>query len=398
LHDCAERNVECKICEERMKLVALREHQNNEFGCKNSRLCPNKCGGSKPTVVTNRTEEAHLRVCPLQPISCELCGAPVHRREMEAHDAKESRTHMLAMQHRIRTLEEENLRLKSSDTLRFLCAPGGYVRTDYVRSSEVFDVALHKWSPGRDLDATVGAAPVVQVGLHVYVLGGWDGKFVLDTIRICEVPRHTWRNSSVRLRAPRWGAAAALLRRVVYVVGGADQKDQALSSVEGYDIDHDRYVAVPPMTTVRCRPAVAAWGGRLFVFGGHDKSNGNKHLNSVEVYDPDRREWTTIEPMPHTFSTGVACLLGDCILLLGGSVNQTLSDACWRFNPMTRKWAALSPMPGPRSEMLAVPCGRVVFVFGGYSGGQAGAPSCMAYDADTEEWSLLPPMPTARQF
>jgi serine/threonine-protein kinase PknK len=85
-------------------------------------------------------------------------------------------------------------------------------------------------------------------------------------------------------------------------------------------------------------------------------------------------------------------------LLLGGSVNQTLSDTVWRFNPMTRKWASLPPMPGPRSEMLAVPCGRVLFVFGGYSGGQAGAPSCMAYDADTEEWSALPSMPTPRQF
>jgi hypothetical protein len=64
-------------------------------------------------VITVRGEEAHLRVCILQQVICDICGSSVLRRDLENHDTKENRTHMLALQTRIRNLEEENARLKT---------------------------------------------------------------------------------------------------------------------------------------------------------------------------------------------------------------------------------------------------------------------------------------------
>ena len=52
---------------------------------------------------------------------------------------------------------------------------------------------------------------------------------------------------------------------------------------------------IAPMNQHRSALSVAVVKNKLFAIGGYD---GEKFLNSVEVYDPDSGEWQLIIPLP----------------------------------------------------------------------------------------------------
>ena len=87
--------------------------------------------------------------------------------------------------------------------------------------------------------------------------------------------------------------AAVLLGRYICVVGG-DNGEQALDSVEMYDIEAKAWTALPPMMSRRKGCVAAGFGGCLYVFGGTD---GNQVLNSCEQYNIATQSWLLLPPM-----------------------------------------------------------------------------------------------------
>lgn len=49
----------------------------------------------------------------------------------------------------------------------------------------------------------------------------------------------------------RYDAGAEWYRQRIFVIGGFDAHGAALSSVESYDLDYNRWTAAPPMSTAR---------------------------------------------------------------------------------------------------------------------------------------------------
>ncbi len=64
--------------------------------------------------------------------------------------------------------------------------------------------------------------------------------------------------------------------------------------MECYDLRHDRWFYISEMTTRRRHVGVCAVNGRVYAIGGHD---GNVHLNSAEVFDPQTNRWEPLAPM-----------------------------------------------------------------------------------------------------
>jgi N-acetylneuraminic acid mutarotase len=79
-------------------------------------------------------------------------------------------------------------------------------------------------------------------------------------------------------------------------VGGNDQNDERLSSVERYNPVSDSWETVAPMSVARTDLSVAVSGGYLYAAGGY---NDNGQLSLVERYSASTNIWSVVESMAH---------------------------------------------------------------------------------------------------
>lgn len=74
----------------------------------------------------------------------------------------------------------------------------------------------------------------------------------------------------------------------------------------------DVWITVAPLSCKRDAVAACLFGDRLIAVGGYD---GSHYLRTVEQYDPNANEWTTLSPL----ITGRA---GACIIAISNNQNQ----------------------------------------------------------------------------
>ena len=80
----------------------------------------------------------------------------------------------------------------------------------------------------------------------------------------------------------------------LYAVGGSNEMDGVLASVEKYDADANHWTEVTAMKTPRAAAAVAVNECLLYVIGG--RTAGGEFsppltLSSIDVYDPKKNKW-----------------------------------------------------------------------------------------------------------
>ena len=95
------------------------------------------------------------------------------------------------------------------------------------------------------------------------------------------------------MMAARDELAVAVLDGKLYAVGGYNDDDQFLSSVERYDPALDAWEEVAPMAVERSTPAMGVLDGKLYAVGGY----GGGRLSSVERYDPATNAWEAAAPL-----------------------------------------------------------------------------------------------------
>ena len=100
--------------------------------------------------------------------------------------------------------------------------------------------------------------------------------------------------------------AMAVLDGNLYAVGGWNDDDGFLSSVERYDPATNAWEAVAPMAEAREHHSVAVLDGKLYVAGGLGAVHSR--FSSVERYDPAIDAWEAAPPMATARSTPLAAL------------------------------------------------------------------------------------------
>jgi N-acetylneuraminic acid mutarotase len=81
----------------------------------------------------------------------------------------------------------------------------------------------------------------------------------------------------------------------LYVVGGVDDTNTTLSSVECFDLSTGVWSGVAPISTERYYHGVAVVDGKLYAMGGGD--NTTTILSSVECFDPSTGQWSATAAM-----------------------------------------------------------------------------------------------------
>lgn len=218
------------------------------------------------------------------------------------------------------------------------------------------------------------------------------------------------------IRTGRYDAGAEWYGGTISLIGGFDARGTALSSVESYDLDYNRWTTAPPMPTARGDFGIITSGPNtpITVQGGAD-SHG-RPLNVVEEYDPPGmgqhpNRWSRLPAMPHARRGLAAAFVptGPEDLMVAGGIGPdgaVLSSVLGLTVNLPRHgdytWRPLAPMHTPRSEFALVWGGNgsngsaLSYAIGGFGPGHAALRSVEAYNARTNRWTVMALMPVAR--
>ncbi|CDI75704.1 kelch motif domain-containing protein, putative [Eimeria praecox] len=82
----------------------------------------------------------------------------------------------------------------------------------------------------------------------------------------------------------------------------------------------------------------------------HDRGgiDSEHHVhNSLEVLDPEGKQWAFLAPMPTPRMDCSAVFAGDSIFVTGGQDGEVLSSTCF-YNPESNEWSSGPSMLTPR--------------------------------------------------
>lgn len=119
------------------------------------------------------------------------------------------------------------------------------------------------------------------------------------------------------------------------------------------------------MPTPRSSPGVSTINGKLYVVGGFN--NINCTLGTLEVYDPVANTWTTRASMLTLRRSFGAAAVGGILYAAGGAWvdNTTYLKTVEAYDPVSNAWTVKASMPATREWLGAVAMGGMVYAIGG---------------------------------
>ena len=145
--------------------------------------------------------------------------------------------------------------------------------------NESYDPATNKWEVHKPMPTPRNHAAIGVVNGKIYLIGGRIGAnnigamvaTNIDTVEEYNPMTDSWRVMN-RMPTPRSGEGWVTYEGKIYVAGGEERNyhmEGPLRDVEVFDPAANDWYRLPAMPTARHGVNVAAYGGKLFVIGGH---------------------------------------------------------------------------------------------------------------------------------
>ncbi|WP_028926216.1 Kelch repeat-containing protein [Pseudonocardia acaciae] len=230
-----------------------------------------------------------------------------------------------------------------------------------------------------------GAVLLTTTTKKVLLVGGADGRSAaLDQAVRYDTAEKKWSPAGKLQTARRLHTATVLKDGNVLVaggIGGPSPASPALATAEVYNPATNAWETVGSMNEGRYGHCAVLVGDQVLVAGGTAKRSDDtvKALTSVETYDPAAKKWTTVKPMTdaRTGHTAVAFKDGR-VLVCGGTVPIARgADAalafCELYNPTSKAWTTTANLPEPRARHQALALSdTTALVIGGSAPGAPG--------------------------
>ena len=262
-----------------------------------------------------------------------LSQSPGFTDHVEAYDAKADRWTTLA------PLPEGRHHIALAEADGKIYGIGGFSGAiPYWRAHAtvfVYDPQANRWLSGPSLPLPRAEGVVASIKEKIYFIGGR----IPSSQKAAHINEHvdTTTSEVLDIRSGRWeripdaptarnSAAAAVIDDRIYVVGGRQMLKQAdgrtrpvnVATLEVYDPATGRWETRAPMPLAQGGLAAAAYGGKLYAFGGEQFVPNTKVFPDAWVYDPRADRWSALPAMPTPRHGHGAAVVGNRIFLMGG--------------------------------------------------------------------------------
>lgn len=282
-------------------------------------------------------------------------------------------------------------------TVAYVC---GGKRTPLTSGSlEFYDASLNKWVSVASLLTPRYAAQLCSIPTYkvMFAVGGSNQRVALSAVEKFDLVTQTWQEVSP-MSVPRKRHGACVMGDYIYVAGGFGADNKELASVERYDMQRDVWSFVAPMphaaagamlvvgadllfipssflTPFQYCVATNSWGrvssmlesrmgcgvcsldGKVYAIGGYGGPEG--HMNSVEVYDPEKDSWKMIASMHECRAYPGCFALANRVYVAGGQAQAATGTAgvelasveC--YDPALNEWSFVTSLTSARSHLAA---------------------------------------------
>ena len=262
-------------------------------------------------------------------------------------------------------------------------------------------------TPRHDLQA-------ITVGNQIYAISG-GGDLTSDVVEIYDVKTDTW-SQGPPIPTKRGWFGAVLLNQKIYTIAGKtirseDEKARTgdpanydiRDSVEVLDLTSQTWASLQPIAAPRAGLAATLCKGKIYAIGGNAMNNeirtGGPHLDTVEIYDPQRDHWSPGIPIPTPLQGPAVATMDNRIYItagIGGTERKPNSNT-YVFDPDVGKWEQLAPIPTPRCDPGSLVVDRKIYTFGGWGNGGY-YDNVEIYDIDADCWTFETPLPEKKAW
>ena len=203
---------------------------------------------------------------------------------------------------------------------------------------------------------------VAETDCYVYLVGGRDtDNCVTNSVERFSVRIDVWGQADP-IRMKRTGACSAVLKDIIFIIGGSDGKE-VLKSVEMYenalftiDTDDEKLISkskaldqeVADMNVARTGARAVDHKGLIYVIGGDSRSGVTK---TAEVYDPETNVWKCLPEMKFERREFRLAVVHNRILVVGGYIGKIPTDVIELYDIKTETWVACDQLAEPRSNL-----------------------------------------------
>ena len=165
----------------------------------------------------------------------------------------------------------------------------------------------------------------------------------------------------------------------LYCLGGYNENGEDLSSVSKINLFSKQCKSLPGMFSTKVHFGATVIGDRIYVCGG---SNGNKILNTLEVFDCKTNNWSKLASMHHERSCFGMTNLNNMIFVSGGyDSSDGYLSSMERYCLKTNTWNVVGSMNEPRHGHELVTLDGEIFAIGNNN-----TKTVEKYNSTTDEW------------
>lgn len=252
---------------------------------------------------------------------------------------------------------------------------------------------LERWTVLSNLPRASSGMAAVQYENTIFIIGGRTQGNPTGSLLRYDAASDTWSGLAEK-PTPVSGAAAGVIGEKIYIPGGLGDNNQPVDVVEVYNPRVNAWTQATHLPRPLSDYALAAFEGRLFLFGGWD---GKEYSDRVYVYDPLVNQWAERKPMDKAFGGEAAVVSGSKIYLIGGTDGTNLLSDLRVYFPNRETasepaWEARAALPEPLVGASAVALVNGLYTTGGSKEGD-GSFKMYRYDEQSNDWAALEDAP-----
>jgi len=260
---------------------------------------------------------------------------------------------------------------------------GGYDRGECLRSVEIYDPSLNRWTQLAPMREARGRFDITVVDGKVYAIGGCNGTTELATAEVYNSENGKW-TKLPPLALARSNIGVCDLGGKVYCVGGWNGQ-YGMKKCNVFDPVTTEWSDIAPLNFGRYQAAVTAMDGKVFAVGGCDAWNC---LNTVEVYNPESNSWGFLPPLNTARRGCGVAFYQNKLVVVGGSDGCQSLCTTEVFDFETETWSAGPSMTSCRANISVCVIDGKLFAVGGFTG-KVFLNSVEYLDPESMEWTTF---------